>query len=66
MEPSVFQKRNYFVAGCTNGIYVGTRADSCEPSYILLTLIADSLAYSISEGFGTRQANLNSCCPRIQ
>ena len=45
MEPSVFQKQNHVAASCTNGIYMGTRADSCESS---LTLVTDLLAYSIS------------------
>jgi hypothetical protein len=52
MNPPAFQKRNYLAAGCTNGIYVGIRADSCELSYISLTLVVNLLAYSISEGFG--------------
>jgi hypothetical protein len=66
MEPSEFKKRNYLAAGCTTGIYVGIRADSCEVSYISPTLVVNLLAYSISEGFGKRQPNLNSCRPRIQ
>jgi hypothetical protein len=66
MGGTAFQKRNFLAAGCTNGVYVGIRADSCEPFYISLTLVTDLRGYSISEGLGTHQPNLNSCRPRIQ
>jgi hypothetical protein len=66
MGRTAFHKRNYLAAGCTNGIYVGIRAESCKPFYISLTLVTDSRDYSISEGLGTHQTNLDSCCPRIQ
>jgi len=66
MEPTAFQKRNHLAAGCTNGIYVGIRAESCKPFYISLTLVTDSRDYSISESLGTHQPNLNSCRARIQ
>lgn len=65
MARTAFQKRNYFAAGCTNGIYVGIRAESCKPLYISLMLLIDLREYSISEGIGTHQLNLNSCRPRI-
>jgi RHO1 GDP-GTP exchange protein 1/2 len=38
MGRTAFQKRNYLAAGCTNGIYVGVRAESCEPFCISLML----------------------------
>lgn len=41
MGRTVFQKRNFLAVGCTNGVYLGIRADSCKPFYISLTLVAD-------------------------
>jgi hypothetical protein len=66
MGRTAFQKRNLLAAGCTNGIYVGIRTDSCKRLYISLTLVTDLRDYSISEGLGTHQPNLNSCRPRNQ
>jgi hypothetical protein len=54
MGCTAFQKRNYLAAGCTNGIYVGVRAESCKAFYISLTLVTDLRDYSISEGLRTR------------
>jgi hypothetical protein len=53
MGRTAFQKRNFLAAGCTNGVYVGIRADSCELFYISPTLVTDLRDSSISEGLGT-------------
>ncbi len=68
MGRPAFQKRKYLAAGCTSGIYVGIRADSCKPFYFSLTLALPLILgiYSISEGLGTHQPNFNSCRFRIQ
>ena len=66
MQPSAFQKRTYLAVGCTNGIYVGIRADSCEPSSITHARVTNSIGYSISESLGIYQPNFSGCTSRIQ
>lgn len=66
MELPAFQKRNYLAVGCTNGVYVGIRADSCELYRISLVLVTNSIGYSVSEGLGIHQPNNSSRHSGIQ
>jgi hypothetical protein len=66
MQLIVSHERNYLAVGCTNGVYVGLRANSCESSEFLAGSVTNLLMRSVPKGLGIHQPNFDGRHSKVQ